>query len=489
MRFEKQVIKLSHDKQLMIDEGCGIRDNRVVGIFGGSGHGKSSFLQYIYTKYHNKEKMVYIRQDIFLHPDLSVHETLWFYTMLHCKEGCSNIEIILQQMGMSHLSNCRVGGLSGGERKRVMIAYCLLDECSRYILMDEPFSGLDTENINMIFLLMLEKIKRCTILFTAHQLPPGVYPQLDEVWEIVQTDTGLYMKPNNQGFSEISLGGGNDTITPPSNDKHINHMCGSTIHQWKYLFLRDRVMDKKNGLSVFLRWATPLMVVGIQHVLIGSFPIPLRKWEKTDDMMDLFATILLHMILLFTVSMAPMHMLNDHFHKRVVTQHEIKQGIYSPSAYFLSAILWDQLSLALMSLCIVLMLMPPDTLFAATFFSVMMQMNTTNLLMWLCSLFPRSSFNTTLILVSTYVAIAFIENLGLFLKGRSFLQYTSMVHIHSNLFLEKLSTLYPNRGDSLKFVFSCINDHKRFGFWAWTCMSISMYFILMIFIIILSNIH
>lgn len=480
MRFEKQIIKLSPNKQLRVDA-FNIRDKRVIGVFGGSGYGKSCFLQYIYTKYHNKERMVYMRQDIFLHSELSVYETLWFYAMLHCREECSNIEKILQQVGIDHLKNCRVEGLSGGEKKRIMIAYCLLDETSRYILMDEPFSGLDTQNINMIFLLMLEKIKKCTILFTAHQLPSGVYTQLDEIWEIVQTDTGFYLESRHHDFSEISL-------CDDNNDNNLTTLT-TPIHQWKYLFLRDRIIDRKKGIFVFLKWATPLIVVGIQQALIGSFSSPLKKWEKTGSMADLFTTILLNMILLFTVSMAPMHMLNDHFHKRVVTQHEIKQGIYSPAAYLLSAILWDQLSLTLISLCIVLMLMPSDALFATTFFSVMMQMNTTNLLMWLCSLFPKSSFNTTLILVSTYIAISFIENLGMFLKGWSFLQYTSMVHIHSNLFLERISALYPNNGDNMGFVFSCINNHKRLGFWTWMGMSISMYSILIIFIIIINNIH
>lgn len=491
MKLTAQVLKLNPNIKLRINHDYEFEKNgKIIGVFGKSGCGKTSLLEYLFRHY-KKNKIVYMKQDIVFHPELTVYETLWFYTQLRCCEECSHIGTILEKMNMTSLSDYKIGnGLSGGEKKRIMIAYHLLDEQAELFLLDEPFSGIDPMNTELIFSLIREKTKnqQCTILMTIHQVKPLIQEQLDEIWTFVPC-TGinnfqLEILPQitqSDSFSDINLDEYSPIIPIPKEPTKF-------LSQWKYLFLRDRLLDKRNRFLVFLRWTTPLSVVFIQKLLIGSFLEYFYQWTHTeDDTIPLVKSFLLYCILLFTASISPMHMLNDHFHKRVITQHEISQKLYRKNVYFLNAILWDQWTLVLISLCIVLLLVPPTSLFFTLFFNIMMQMIFTNMLMWACSSFSKATFNMTLVFVSTYISIAFIVNIGMFLKSHSvqWIQYTSMTHIQNNLFLEKLFLLFPNKTKQLEFVSSLINTHSRFSFIKCMLFSISLWGILPIFIYLL----
>lgn len=52
------------------------------------------------------------------------------------------LESLLQQLHITHIRNNMAVSLSGGERRRVEIARCLASN-PRFILLDEPFAGID----------------------------------------------------------------------------------------------------------------------------------------------------------------------------------------------------------------------------------------------------------------------------------------------------------------------------------------------------------
>lgn len=69
---------------------------------------------------------------------LAVLETM----KLTREERFSRLEELLEEFGVSHVRKIRGDALSGGERRRVEIARCLATE-PKYILLDEPFAGID----------------------------------------------------------------------------------------------------------------------------------------------------------------------------------------------------------------------------------------------------------------------------------------------------------------------------------------------------------
>jgi lipopolysaccharide export system ATP-binding protein len=69
---------------------------------------------------------------------LAVLETMKFSR----KNRFARLDELLEEFGVSHVRKTRGDALSGGERRRVEIARCLATE-PRFILLDEPFAGID----------------------------------------------------------------------------------------------------------------------------------------------------------------------------------------------------------------------------------------------------------------------------------------------------------------------------------------------------------
>jgi lipopolysaccharide export system ATP-binding protein len=83
------------------------------------------------------------------------------------KERCDQL---LQELGISHLSDNKAYTLSGGERRRVEIARALTLS-PKFILLDEPFAGIDPLAVQDIQgIISLLKQKGIGILITDHNV-------------------------------------------------------------------------------------------------------------------------------------------------------------------------------------------------------------------------------------------------------------------------------------------------------------------------------
>ena len=82
----------------------------------------------------------------------------------------ARLEELLEEFGITHVRKNRGDSLSGGERRRVEIARCLATN-PRYILLDEPFAGIDPLAIDDIreIILYLKK-QGIGILITDHNV-------------------------------------------------------------------------------------------------------------------------------------------------------------------------------------------------------------------------------------------------------------------------------------------------------------------------------
>ncbi|MDQ3633997.1 MAG: LPS export ABC transporter ATP-binding protein [Acidobacteriota bacterium] len=82
----------------------------------------------------------------------------------------ARLEELLEEFGVAHVRKTRGDSLSGGERRRVEIARCLATD-PQFILLDEPFAGIDPiaiDDIREIILYLKEQ--SIGILITDHNV-------------------------------------------------------------------------------------------------------------------------------------------------------------------------------------------------------------------------------------------------------------------------------------------------------------------------------
>src|SRR5881398_2212624 len=65
------------------------------------------------------------------------------------REQRKRVEELLQEFGIEHVRNTRGDSLSGGERRRTEIARALATD-PQFILLDEPFAGIDPKAVDDI---------------------------------------------------------------------------------------------------------------------------------------------------------------------------------------------------------------------------------------------------------------------------------------------------------------------------------------------------
>jgi lipopolysaccharide export system ATP-binding protein len=94
----------------------------------------------------------YLPQEASIFRKLSVYDNLRLILELKGKnkrEQKERIQQLLADFGMEHLADTTAVQLSGGERRRLEIARCLASE-PEFILLDEPFTGIDPISISDI---------------------------------------------------------------------------------------------------------------------------------------------------------------------------------------------------------------------------------------------------------------------------------------------------------------------------------------------------
>ena len=80
------------------------------------------------------------------------------------------LDALLEEFAIAHLRHTRASALSGGERRRVEIARCLATDPA-FVLLDEPFAGIDPISVNDIRTLVGHlKERGIGVLITDHNV-------------------------------------------------------------------------------------------------------------------------------------------------------------------------------------------------------------------------------------------------------------------------------------------------------------------------------
>jgi lipopolysaccharide export system ATP-binding protein len=115
----------------------------------------------------------YLAQEASIFRGMSVEQNLMSVAELHGRpadEAHDLVNALLEEFGISRLRRAPAVSLSGGERRRVEIARALATEPS-FLLMDEPFAGLDPIAVDDIREVLLQLRSRgLGILITDHNV-------------------------------------------------------------------------------------------------------------------------------------------------------------------------------------------------------------------------------------------------------------------------------------------------------------------------------
>ena len=118
-----------------------------------------------------KFRIGYIPQNDSIFKGLSCENNLRAIAEISIKDRVkqeSIVQELLSEFNLSHLRNVKANNLSGGERKKLVIARALVNN-PKILLMDEPYGAVDPINIDMIKKIIIELQKKgVSILITDH---------------------------------------------------------------------------------------------------------------------------------------------------------------------------------------------------------------------------------------------------------------------------------------------------------------------------------
>ena len=166
-----------------------IKQGEIVGFLGPNGAGKSTTMKIISTFQPATTGTVRVNgHDVFFEPlesqrsigympehnplplELRVKEYLRFRSNLRKLPRSNRIDEVIEQCGLKEVKNRILGQLSKGYRQRVGLADALLHE-PKLVILDEPTTGLDPNQIRSVRDLIKSLAPRMSVLLSTHILP------------------------------------------------------------------------------------------------------------------------------------------------------------------------------------------------------------------------------------------------------------------------------------------------------------------------------
>ena len=186
-----------------------------VAVFGRNGAGKTTFLRIISslvrsysgtvklfgqdlkkTGEDTRRRIGFLSHDSFLYKDLSVLDNLVFYAKLYRVRSLNDrVDNLLERVGLEIKRNKPVRTLSRGMKQRLSLARVFLHQ-PQFLLMDEPYTGLDEEACERLDGLLSEFVLAGgAIVLTTHNISRG----LKHAHRIVVFDRGRIVHESKAG--------------------------------------------------------------------------------------------------------------------------------------------------------------------------------------------------------------------------------------------------------------------------------------------------
>ena len=197
----QNVVKRFRDQVVLKNVSISFEKGQIHGIVGRNGSGKTVLFKCICGLMHPEEGVILVNgkrvgrdvdmpEDIgaiieapgFL-PNYSGYTNLRFLANIRRKIGKEEILNVLKTVGLDPESRKHVGKYSLGMRQRLGIAQAIMENPD-YLILDEPFNGLDQDGVEDVHQLLqkLKKEGKC-ILLASHSAT-DISKACDEVYKI-----------------------------------------------------------------------------------------------------------------------------------------------------------------------------------------------------------------------------------------------------------------------------------------------------------------
>jgi len=179
------IVKKYGEQEALKSISFSLNKGEIVGLLGPNGAGKSTLMKILTTYikptsgnatvngYDIDEETIKVRQNIGYLPehnplylDMYVREYLLYNASIY-KVDKDKIEGLIEQTGLSSHANKKIGELSKGFRQRVGLAAALLHD-PEVLILDEPTTGLDPNQLIDIRELIKKVGKEKTVLLSTH---------------------------------------------------------------------------------------------------------------------------------------------------------------------------------------------------------------------------------------------------------------------------------------------------------------------------------
>lgn len=166
-----------------------INKGEIVGLIGKNGAGKSTLMKLIAKSLKPTEGEIYYNEvelsskdcllqdvgimiDPVFYPEMTVEDNLKFYLRLHNKkELFTNIELTLRLVELWEVRKRKPKNFSFGMKQRTALAIALVAE-PNFLILDEPFVGLDPIGVQKLIVILKEwaSQRKISMLISSHQL-------------------------------------------------------------------------------------------------------------------------------------------------------------------------------------------------------------------------------------------------------------------------------------------------------------------------------
>lgn len=170
-------LKVTLQNQIILDNiSFNVKKGTTTAVLGPNAAGKSVLFRTLLNllphsgniEWSEKVKIGYVPQNVAITDiPLSVKEFLSIGNKIINVENA----LSLVRLNDKDVLNKRLGVLSGGQLRRIMIAWALIDE-PHILLLDEPTTGIDVGSEEPIFMMLndIKKNKKMTILLITHDI-------------------------------------------------------------------------------------------------------------------------------------------------------------------------------------------------------------------------------------------------------------------------------------------------------------------------------